>query len=86
MLQQLHCVVNNDYTLSPVPSPVSNSVIVSLAVSSDPVGGTTGVLSWNNQPQAFIVYDLTGTRINGYTPVSTDPVTIRSIDNIIQSL
>ncbi len=86
MLQQLHCVVNNDYTLSPVQFPVGNCVIVTLSVSSDPVSGTTGVLSWNNQPQAFVVYDLTGTRIDGYTPVSTDPVTIRSIDNIIQSL
>lgn len=86
MLQQLHCVVNNDYTLSPVKFPVGNCVVVTLSVSSDPVSGTTGVLSWNNQPQAFVVYDLTGTRIDGYTPVSTDPVTIRSIDNIIQSL
>lgn len=86
MLQQLHCVVNNDYTLSPVQVPVGNCVVVTLSVSSDPVSGTTGVLSWNNQPQAFVVYDLTGTRIDGYTPVSTDPVTIRSIDNIIQSL
>lgn len=88
MQQQINCLVDGNYVLSPAFDGVNapNSVVALIAKSAGPDGSITGVLSWSGAVRAFLTYDMTGNRVLSYTMADGTQQAYQSVENILRAM
>lgn len=88
MQQQIICLVDGNYVLSPTVGVLNapNTVVALVTKSAGPDGTITGILSWSGAVRAFLTYDMTGNRILSYTMADSTQQAYQSVENILRAM
>ncbi|QBZ70671.1 hypothetical protein pETSU_090 [Edwardsiella phage pEt-SU] len=88
MQQQITCLVDGNFVLSPAAGVINapNAVIALVTKSTGPDGSITGILSWAGAVRAFLTYDMTGNRILSYTMADGTQQANQSVENILRAM
>lgn len=80
--KEIQCLVQADGSLSPAPAGQLGDSVVSVVQTQDPSMGIQGSVMIGGMCVAFLSYDFTGQRAVGYTPTTSSPMILSSLDRL----
>lgn len=80
--KEIQCCLQADGSLAPAPAGQMGDSVATVTQTQDPVMGVQGNVMLGGMCVAFLSYDFTGQRVVGYTPTTSSPVILESLNRL----